>query len=222
MKYTSESSHAEEGKAVRRAFIFILAGLLCLIATLKAVGPETTSASTNENQIRRFEGLMDTGFTLPDGRLLPIFFDPSRKDFPPSDTSGAAADELLKALAAEGLELKSPIAAMEMVARSLALAGKEEEGAIIGISLRIIVYPKKGTPGKKLIGNPATFSAGPLKSLKEVIDKFGEPAEKEMWATVTTRKIALDGVVHWWGEIGAAASRNGLITHVLIRQAPKK
>lgn len=86
----------------------------------------------------------------------------------------------------------------------------------------IIVYSQEGTAGNELIENPVTFSPGTLETLEEVISRFGNPVERELWSAKMTQAIGLDGLVNWWGEVGVAASEDGSITHVLVRQAPKQ
>lgn len=60
---------------------------------------------------------------------------------------------------------------------------------------------------------------GQVNQLNDIIDKYGPPSSKEIWKTEETKLYAgLFGIVSWWGNIGIAASDQGTITHVLVRQ----
>ena len=89
---------------------------------------------------------------------------------------------------------------------------KAEDMLVIGL------YPRVGIAAKRVVRDPVTFTSGTTTTRNEVTRAFGEPAEKELWMGQAPDDLGLKGVVYWWGHVGVAASGEGTITHVLVRE----
>jgi len=182
---------------------------------------------------------------MADGRITPLFIDITTPEFAPADPHKADPDDILKSISAEGPKLGDFL-------KLITIAYEVDAPTLMGISVfagytLVMVYPEKKTTGETLfkkswkfspraltdlteavsrygspMRNPVTFSPGALNNLKEVISRYGEPTSKQIWSDDLTRLVALDGFVYWWGQIGVSASKDGKITHVLVRHSIKK
>jgi hypothetical protein len=184
--------------------------LTCVLISPSGFGQETPK--------RKFDGgYFNAGIrSAQTGKQIPLFLDPSRTTFP---ASASNRDEVIKSVAANFSDLTTILDVIHIFTDDIEIKGKAAKEMV-----HIVLYPVEGTPviDKKLIEPPQTFQPGPLKSLKEIKAKFGEPGEQELWSGKTVQNLGLNGVVHWWGYVGIAANEKGSITHVLIRTEPKK
>jgi hypothetical protein len=90
--------------------------------------------------------------------------------------------------------------------------------------IHIAVFPSRsmGVPKNHFVtGRVATHTPGSIYRLPDVVQKFGEATEKQTWSAKMPMALGIDGTVHWWGNVGVLASRDGRITHVLLRGRPK-
>lgn len=192
-----------------------------LAILLTTILPAVSSAQ-NAGTDRAFKGFLYAGYYTEDSGVysgLAFFFDSTRVEFQVADAAKPSPDEILKSVAATGPS-KSSLEMPALFAQSgtgLIIEGKAAE-----TMLGIIVYPRKGTPSGKLIKHPMAFAPGTVTLLNDIISRHGQPTERELWSTELTRDVALDGTVYWWGDVGIAAGTDGTITHVLVRQAPKR
>jgi hypothetical protein len=196
--------------------------IICIgVSTSLALTPcvLTQTEVTTNDQPRKFEGLQTKAFKAPDGRTIPVFITVPSPEFRLESRTDFSQDELLKLLASDGLELRKVTEGPRAVYQSkmfvsITLDDKEVDKLIL-----ITVHPqKKGSGRKKIFKKPVTFSPGSLKHFNEAIKKFGQPVEKELWSSKATKDIGLDGLVYWWGGVGAAISKDITFTHILIRQ----
>lgn len=169
-----------------------------------------------DNEPSRFNGVAFTGLTHVSGKTMPVFLE-SRAQFPPADSKGGSSDDLLKSITTEGKDLWESLLTMRamIVGPGQMKAG---DGTTVKRLVVIVICPLQASSGGELFKNPRTCAPGVVKALKQVTRTHGEPFERELWSAKVTREIDLDGVVSWWGEVGAAAAKDGTITHVLVRR----
>lgn len=194
----------------------VIFGLLIFLLSMPVLAQTKTP---DQQQPQRFDGAGTSSWKSPDGRPLPVFIDITLRGFQPAGPK-AAADEILKSVSEEGSELGSVIETFVNIYEVEAPVIKGVT-AYTGYTL-VIVYPEKGTIGEGEFKNPVTFTPGALTNVKQVVSKFGEPTNKQIWSENLTRLIGLDGLVYWWGEVGVSAFKDGKITHVLRRRSVKK
>lgn len=192
----------------------------CLMVGLCSMAAYAQMKPAGEKQPAKFDGAMNTSWKTPDGIVAPLFIDITLSEFQPADPKKAATDEILKSISAEGSDLGKMLGVLTLIYQSQAPEIKGVTAAT-GYTL-VLVHRAKGIVGAGELKNPVTFTPGPLTDLKQVVSKFGEPANKQIWSDELTRQVGLDGIVCWWGEIGIAANESGKITHVLRRQVIKK
>lgn len=186
----------------RRTALVALAALFCVPA---GAGDKTV--------VKEFHGGFHSGFYAEIGGVLhmfAVFIDHTR----PAVIKAAddkISEGLLKAVCKNGDSLKSKPA----TARKLDAMQGSSRAEAMHIAVFTLPSITKTTEYKGAV----SFEPGPLTTLREVVKKFGEPAEKEAWvAKEFVAWIGLNGTVYWWGAVGVGCSADGSITHVLIRE----
>jgi len=188
--------------------------LICGLISVNSFAQETFTS-------KFVSGYLYTGISLySSGKksgTIALIFNSSRTTFP---GSLANRDEFIESIAENASDLAG---SFDVIWR---FTGKlvNEEGDSVSKMLHIAVYPKQGISGidKKKIKDPKIFLPATLKSLKEVMTKFGDPSEKELWSLAVGQAFGLNGIVYWLGDAGIAADAEGSITHILLRMEPKK
>ena len=177
---------------------------------------------TNADQPRQFEVIGNPAFSLPDGRTVPLFITAATAESPLSGPANVNQDEILTSVAAEGAELRKGVEVSKLMLASKMLFSFRVKGEEAENMLLVTAHPQKRPGRKKIFKNPVTFTPGSLTRLADVIGKFGQPTETQFWSSEPAKDLGLDGLVHWWGEVGVSASTDGAITHVLVRKVVKR
>lgn len=184
------------------------AGLLIVLGWLCAA-----SAAAGQGEVKEFRGDFLKGFYSNVGGVMymvPMFMDKSRPASIPS-ANDKLSESALKAVCKNGDTLKTIPAG----ARQLDIM---QRNAYVE-ALHIAVFPRADVMAATELKGGVAFELGPLTTLKEVVDRFGAPLEQEAWTAKDFQGwIGLNGIVSWWGAVGLAASPDGRISHILVRE----
>lgn len=197
--------------------IVVAAGVIAAAQILTAARAQQEKASVP--LLHPFDGLVNTSFKTTEGKSIPVFINGYADDFQALNRKGSSRDEMLAALATEGADLNKWLDIPQTVYefQSALYINKKR----VDTYLIMVAFPRPGIKGSKEFKTPLTFSPGGVTTLPDLVAKFGEANGTQMWSAEYTRAIGLDGMVHWWGEVGAAAAADGSITHVLLRAVAK-
>lgn len=192
--------------AVRKAIIL---GILTVSSSPVLLG-------ASEGEVKEFRGDFQTGLYVKCGEayaMAPMFMDKNR---PPviKAADDKVSDKILKDICNNGDDLKNAPALGRAMAKQQMFPSSPYAEA-----LHIAVFPDDSITVGKELKSTARFKHGPLTKLSQVIEKYGKAQELERWTAKDFQSwIGLNATVHWWGAVGIAATQDGAITHVLIRE----
>jgi hypothetical protein len=219
---------SDQGEVVVKSDIVIGPYRLAAGTTLKKRGAWWTvdkpgvpdSIASEVPKESKFEGYLSTGNHLATGAEIILFLDPASRAIPDQDLTKPTASPVLAVVTANSAELSTSLDACLFFASNAApVDGKPPKEMI-----HIAVFPSRsmGVPKNHFVtGRVATHTPGSIYRLPDVVQKFGEATEKQTWSAKMPMALGIDGTVHWWGNVGVLASRDGRITHVLLRGRPK-
>ncbi len=153
------------------------------------------------------------------GKKFALVCVPTRKVFEGSSLADGSSQKLLENIAKDSNDLRGALIGEKVFARMgihLGRRGDWKDG------LLIVLLPRKQTPFV-LDDEEHTleaFTPGALTALKDIESAFCPPTEKERFEGELWAKLGFDGLVCWWQDVGVAVTKDGALTHVLLRAAP--
>ena len=178
------------------------------------------AASCTAGEIPKFNGSFAGGLVDPRGKEFALVCVPTRKAFESSFRAGFSSRRLLEGVAKDANDFTNILGQAKVVA-NMGLIHGDWKGELKD-GLLIVLLPRKERTvsiGSKEI-TFGTFTPGALATLKDIESAFGTATEKERFEGDLWAKLGFDGLVCWWQDVGVAVTKDGAVTHVLLRAAP--
>jgi hypothetical protein len=198
-----------------RSGAFVAWALVALGWGLQGDGQNATASQPGTAKTE-FKGFFETGIHLVVNNVMrpvPVLVDSDRPPFVAAQEC-TAGDAMLNDICTNCDGLKS----LPHSVRSIREMTGSETDKKLKDMLHIVAFTTSAIRMTKFRGS-IDFVPGAVTRLDEVVKKYGPPVEIQLFkAKALQSMLAFDGTVSWWGYVGVAASPQGAITHIFLRE----
>lgn len=153
-----------------------------------------------------------------------VFLSKEKKDFAPAKAADFDAERFVQAVSEESdfLNYAERLQALMRRFTGIVLLGKKSPNP--KEAMFVLLLPQQ--PVNYQVKNadvPTTlklrsFMPGPLKTLAELKNTFGDSSESEKWEGY--QEFGVKDTIHWWGSVGVGTREDGKISHLAVRRTP--